>query len=212
MAKSICVYCSSSDAIQEVYFHAAAELGKLIAESGYELVYGGGNVGLMRAAAEAVHAHGGRVVGVIPGFMRDRGLAYDAADEMVVTSTMRERKAAMESRADAFVALPGGFGTLEEMMEVLTLKQLRRHRKPVVFLNTQGFYDGLQALFEHMFQEQFVSAQSRSLYHFAARPTDVMDYIAGYTYQELPVKWHEPVTDVEAAALEAAEEGEDEMG
>jgi uncharacterized protein (TIGR00730 family) len=122
MSQSICVFSSSSDAIDRSFFQVAAELGAAIARRGDVMVFGGFNVGLMGEAARAVHQQGGRVVGVIPAFIESRGLGYDAADELIVTRDMRERKAAMEVRADAFVALPGGFGTLEEMFEIITLK------------------------------------------------------------------------------------------
>ena len=128
MEKSICVYCSSSDHISETYVPVAQTTGRLITERGYTLIYGGGNVGLMGVLARSVHECGGRVFGVIPEALKAiEGVAYDLADELVVTRTMQERKAIMFTKANAFLVLPGGFGTLEEFMEVLTLKQLRYH-------------------------------------------------------------------------------------
>ncbi len=141
MPLNVCVFCSSSDVIEPTYFAAASELGTALASRRDTLIYGGTNVGLMGAVARAVHQHGGRVVGVIPSFIAGRGLAYSPADELIVTRDMRERKARMEERADVFVALPGGFGTLEEMLEIVTLKQLQQHTKAVIFLNVDGFYD-----------------------------------------------------------------------
>ena len=124
MPKLLCVYCSSSDRLDPKYYDVAAELGRELVNHGWGLVYGGGKTGLMGAVARAVKENGGRVVGVIPEFMKARELAFDAADELVTVITMRERKLLMETRADAFVALPGGWGTLEEIMEILTLRQL----------------------------------------------------------------------------------------
>src|ERR1041385_8319731 len=124
MPKLLCVYCSSSDRLESKYYDAAAELGREMVARGWGLVYGGGKTGLMGAVARAVKGEGGRVVGVIPEFMKVRELAFDKADELLTVVTMRERKLLMETRADAFLALPGGFGTLEEIMEILTLRQL----------------------------------------------------------------------------------------
>ena len=180
MARNICVFCSSSDVVEPAYFEAAGELGSALARRGDALIYGGAKVGLMGALARAVHREGGRVVGVIPGFMATRGLAYAAADELIVARNLRERKACMEDRADAFIALPGGFGTLEEMLEVVTLKQLQLHTKPLVFLNTAGFYSPLAALFDHMRERGFVPACSAQLYHFAADVTAAFRYLDLY--------------------------------
>ena len=146
MEKLLCVYCSSSDRLAPKYYTAAEELGRAIVARGWGLVYGGGKTGLMGAVARGVKENGGRVVGVIPEFMKSRELAYEDADEMITVVTMRERKLLMEARADAFVTLPGGYGTLEEIMEILTLRQLDIVKKPCVFLNQDGFYDDLVKL------------------------------------------------------------------
>ncbi len=175
--KSICVYCSSSSAVDPHYVEATVEFGTLLGRRGLTLVYGGASVGLMGQIATAVHRGGGRVLGVIPQSLRDREIAYEAADELIVTRDLRERKAIMESRADAFVALPGGFGTLEEVLEVLTLKQLRTHQKPVVFLNTAGFYDRLLAVFEQLYEQRFTKADHRHGYSVAAAPADVLHHL-----------------------------------
>jgi cytokinin riboside 5'-monophosphate phosphoribohydrolase len=176
--RALCVFSSSSNRVAEKYFAAAAELGRLIAEHRMTLVYGGGKIGLMGALARAVHQHEGRVVGVIPRYLRRKEIAYEAADELVVTRDLRERKAVMEQRADAFVALPGGFGTLEEILEILALRLLRRHPKPVVFLNLDGFFDPLLEMFERFYRERFADSDSRRAYHLAACPRAVFDYLA----------------------------------
>ncbi len=152
--QTICVYCSSSNDVNAAYYSAAEDLGRLLAEQSFPLVYGGGGVGLMGAVARAVHEHGGSVTGVIPEALTEiEGVAYDSADEMIVTDTMQERKAAMYERADAFVVLPGGFGTLEEFLEVLTLKRLGYHDRPIVLVNVEGFFDPLLELFDHFYDE-----------------------------------------------------------
>lgn len=175
--KSICVYCSSSSAVDPHFVEATVEFGTLLGRRGLTLVYGGASVGLMGQLAIAVHRSGGRVLGVIPQSLRDREIAYEAADELIVTRDLRERKAIMESRADAFVALPGGFGTLEEVLEVLTLKQLRTHQKPVIFLNTAGFYDRLLGVFEQLYEQRFTKVDHRQGYCVAAAPADVLHHL-----------------------------------
>ena len=146
--KTICVYCSSSDAIAPAYFEVARELGAQIAVRGNTLVYGGADLGLMGAVARAVHDGGGRVIGIIPQTLQERGITYDVADETIITRDLRERKAQMAARADAFVTLPGGVGTLEELLETLTLRQLQEHTKPIVLLNANDYYAPLLALFD----------------------------------------------------------------
>ncbi len=193
--KSICVYCSSSDHISTAFFDIAQELGEAIVGNGYRFIYGGGDIGLMGAIARSVHKHGGHVVGVIPEFLRQPGIAYELSDELIVTADMRERKAAMESRADAFIALPGGFGTLEEMLEVITLKQLGVHDKPIVFLNTNGFYNGLHDLFEHIFDHNFAKPHYRDLYHFADDVHSAISYIKAYEPKALGTKWYKETVE-----------------
>jgi len=189
MPLNICVFCSSSDVIEPTYFAAATLLGATMAKRGDVLVYGGTNIGLMGTLARTMRQHGGRVVGVIPQFIASRGLAYAPADELILTRDLRERKARMEERADAFVALPGGFGTLEEMLEIITLKQLQRHVKPVLFLNTDGFYDPLIALFDHMRQHRFAKAYSDALYHFAGDVAGIFRYLDEYQPPKIEAKW-----------------------
>lgn len=190
MSRHICVYCSSSNVVDGAYFSVAEAMGRLLAARGDTLVYGGGAVGLMGALARSVHVHGGRVFGVIPEALKGReGVAYDLADELIVTETMQERKAIMYTRADAFVVLPGGFGTLEEFMEVLTLKQLRYHDKPIALVGTNGFYDPLVELFEHFFRERFAHEQHRRLFHLAADPSDALAYVDAYVPVPAADKW-----------------------
>ncbi|HYY78109.1 MAG TPA: TIGR00730 family Rossman fold protein, partial [Actinomycetes bacterium] len=133
--RAICVYCASADGLPEGYRRMARELGAELGRRGHRLVYGGGRAGLMGELAVAVQRHGGAVTGVIPRSLVEREVAFRQADELVVTTTLRERKAEMDARADAFVALPGGFGTLEELVEMVSLRQLRLHDRPVVLLN-----------------------------------------------------------------------------
>jgi uncharacterized protein (TIGR00730 family) len=188
---NITVFSSSSDAVDPVFFEVARELGRGIARRGDTLVYGGTNVGLMGALARAAKEDGGRVVGVIPGHIADRGISFQDADELLVTTNMRDRKRTMEERADAFVVLPGGFGTLEEAVEIITLKQLHQHRKAIVILNAHRFYDPLHTLFEHFYEQHFAKPASRALYHFASSVVDAFVYLDSYVPLEVPTKWVE---------------------
>jgi hypothetical protein len=188
-ALRICVFCSSSDAVDPLYFAAAGELGALIACGGHTLIYGGGGVGLMGAVARAAQAGGGRVVGFLPKFMNRTGVAFSSADELVITAGMRERKAGMEEAADAFIAHPGGFGTLEEVAEVITLGQLGQHAKPIALVNTRGFYDPLQQLFERFYGERFAKPQLRGTYALVATPADAMSHIRDFKPVAPVSKW-----------------------
>lgn len=191
MTKLLCVYCSSSDRIDAKYFAAAEALGTEMVERGWGLVYGGGKTGLMGAVARSVKMGGGRVVGVIPEFMKARELAYDEADELVTVVTMRERKLLMEMRADAFVALPGGFGTLEEIMEILTLRQLDVVKKPCVFLSQDGFYDDLLKLFQRMLEDRFFKPSNLGLYGVAMTVPEIFERIDETSKVQAESKWFE---------------------
>ncbi len=187
MEKGICVYCSSSDAVGEKYVAAAQALGKLIGEKRYRLIYGGATVGLMGAVAQATQDAGGRVTGIIPEKLQF--LENGAVDELIVSNGLRDRKHEMEIRADAFIALPGGFGTLEEVLEILTLKQLNYHDKPIVFIDTDGFYTDLKGMFQRIYEDRFTKKQYQNFYHFAADPEEAMSYIENYTPPEFVKKW-----------------------
>ena len=190
----ICVYCSSSSAIDGAYVQAARQLGQIIGERGHSLIYGGANVGLMGALAREAKACGAHVVGVIPQKLVKYGLAEEEADELIITVTMAERKAIMEERAEAFVALPGGFGTLEELAQVITLKQLRFLRGPIAIVNTQGFYDHLLAHMERMYDQQFARAEYRQLYRVATSPGEAVTYVEQRLEDDLPPKWFDAIS------------------
>jgi cytokinin riboside 5'-monophosphate phosphoribohydrolase len=172
---SICVFCASASGLPAVHHQAARDLGHELGRRGHRLVYGGGNVGLMGEVARATHQAGGRVHGVIPRVLVDRELAYDPADELVVTETLRERKAEMDARADAFVALPGGFGTLEELLEVLTLRQLRLHDRPVVLVNVAGYWDPFLAMVRSMVEQGFAPSGEGRLFTVATTASEAID-------------------------------------
>jgi uncharacterized protein (TIGR00730 family) len=154
--KSICVYCASGPGNNPAFADAAKRFGRILAENGIRLVYGGGAVGLMGTLADAVLDHGGAVTGVIPDFLMNREHMLGRVQERIITRDMHERKRVMFERADAFVALPGGIGTLEELVEQLTWAQLGRHKKPILILNSERFWDPLCALLDHMEKLAFI--------------------------------------------------------
>jgi uncharacterized protein (TIGR00730 family) len=160
----VCVYCSSSDAVTEPHVGVARELGAALAAAGHTLVWGGASVGLMGEVARAVREASGRTEGIIPERLLQLEIADTAADDLVITPDMATRKAEMARRADAFIALPGGFGTLEELLEQLTLRLLHHHDKPVVLLDSGGFWQPLVAVFERLYEERLARPESRSAY------------------------------------------------
>jgi uncharacterized protein (TIGR00730 family) len=162
-ARRICVFCGSSTGCRPIYADAARVLGQLLAQRGIGLVYGGGRLGLMGVLADAVLASGGEVIGVIPQAMVQQERGHTGLTELRVVSSMHERKATMSELAAAFVALPGGFGTLEEFCEVLTWTQLGLHRKPCGILNVCGYFDALLKLFDHAVEERFLRPEHRQL-------------------------------------------------
>jgi uncharacterized protein (TIGR00730 family) len=154
--RSICVYCGANTGTDPKYREAAETLGRAMADSGVRLVYGGGSIGLMGILARTVLAHGGKVTGIIPQFLKDREVMLKEVSDLVVTADMHERKRTMFERSDAFVALPGGIGTLEEVVEMMTWAQLDQHEKPILIANINGFFDALIALFQRMTDDGFL--------------------------------------------------------
>lgn len=187
----ICVFCGSSFGRGPTYKAAAEALGRLLAERGITLVYGGARVGLMGAVADAVLAAGGKAVGVIPKSMLDREIAHTGLTELHVVNSMHERKALMANLSQAFIALPGGFGTFEEFCEILTWGQLGLHQKPVALLNVDGYYDDLLALFDKAFAEQFIRTEHRRLIIQDAYPVNILNAFANYQPPTV-TKWLDP--------------------
>jgi uncharacterized protein (TIGR00730 family) len=172
--RTVCVYCGSSPGGDSAFIEAARRFGKILASEGVGLVYGGGSNGLMGAVANSVLDHGGHVTGVIPEFLQDREHTLKRAQEVIITPDMHVRKQTMFDRADAFVALPGGIGTLEELVEQLTWAQLGRHKKPILILNAKGFWDPLCALLDHMRGMAFIRAELGVTLLVAGQPEQVL--------------------------------------
>ncbi|MCX7718777.1 MAG: TIGR00730 family Rossman fold protein [Candidatus Sumerlaeaceae bacterium] len=176
--KRVCVFCGSSAGERPVYAQAARELGRVLAERGIGMVYGGGNVGLMGIAADAALAAGGEVIGVIPKALRDREIAHPRLTKLHVVGSMHERKALMSDLSDGFIAMPGGFGTLDEFMEVLTWAQLGIHRKPCGLLNVDNFFAPLLTLLDRAVADRFLRPQHRALVLVASKSEELLDRMA----------------------------------
>jgi uncharacterized protein (TIGR00730 family) len=187
--KQLCVFCGSRLGTAPVYAEAARTLGRRMAERGLALVFGGGHVGLMGVLADALLEAGGEVIGVIPQGLVDRELAHLRCSQMHITASMHERKALMAQLADAFAALPGGYGTLDETFEMLTWAQLGLHHKPIGWLNVAGFFDGLLAFLDHTVREGFVKPIHRHLALHASDPSELLDLLAGATPPVPEEKW-----------------------
>jgi uncharacterized protein (TIGR00730 family) len=184
----VCVFCGSSSGVRASYGEAARTFGELLAQAGIGLVYGGAQVGLMGVVADAVLARGGEVIGVIPNGLVAREVAHRGLSDLRVVSSMHERKALMAELSDAFVALPGGIGTLEELFEVWTWAQLGIHTKPCALLNVDGFYDSLAGFLDHVVDQGFLRANQREMLIVERDPAALLQRFADYQHPEAP-KW-----------------------
>lgn len=171
---TVCIFAASSSRIDKEFEITATKLGTLLAKSGMDVVYGGGGIGLMGKLAEAVLAEGGKITGVIPAFMKEEGWDHNGVNDMIITSDMGERKKQMFSMADAVVALPGGMGTLEELTEAITLKQLSLFDGPIIILNTKGYYDSLLRFIDNMIETNFMRLEHKGIWEIANSPEEVI--------------------------------------
>ena len=178
---NICVYGASSDAIDKRYIESGEALGEEMAKRGHTLIFGGGAHGLMGAVARGVTKGNGKIIGVAPSFFNVDGVLYDKCDEFHYPETMRERKKLMEDMSDAFIMTPGGIGTYEEFFEILTLKQLNRHSKAIAALNTLGYYDAMETMLKLTSEKGFMKPATLELYKNCSSPSEILDYIEGYT-------------------------------
>ena len=186
--KSICVFCASSLGNDSVYAKTAYELGKVLAENQIEMIYGGAQVGLMGKVAEGSLTQNGKVTGIIPEFLKTKEIAHVALTELITVKTMHERKARMHEMSDGFIALPGGFGTMEELFEILTWAQLSLHKKPIGLLNVNGFYNPLIALIEKMIETELLKSEYKGILLVSDSIEDLLSQMNLY---EAPVlaKW-----------------------
>jgi uncharacterized protein (TIGR00730 family) len=195
---SVCVFCASSEAVSDADRAVAADLGRALAAEGWGLVYGGGGIGLMGEVARAAVEAGGRVTGVIPHRLATREIAYDDVTELIRTDTMRERKGIMDARSDAFVVLPGGLGTLEELLEIITLKQLGFHDRPVVLLDPRGFWEPLRAQLDRIVAEGLATPGIRELWDLAGSVPQALAAIRRGIVVPTPAREHAAAEDLEA--------------
>ena len=189
--KNVCVYSSSSNDLNEIYYNAATEMGILMGKAGFNLVYGGGSLGTMYKNAQAVKEFGGKVFGVLPKKLHEIGVGNGNCDTLYVTEEMRSRKEKLDSLSDATIALSGGFGTLEELTEMIVQKQLGYNKKAIVILNTNGFYDHLLNFFEEIINQNFASDDAGEIYFVAKTPVEAIEYLINYTPSESDIteKW-----------------------
>ena len=180
MIKRVCVFASSCNDLDSVYYEEASKLGFLLAKHNFEMVYGGSQLGLMWACAGIFKDTGGKLFGVMPEKLNDFGVSAKICDEFFLTSGMRERKAKMDELSDAVIALPGGFGTLEEVSEIIVQKQLCYNSKAIVILNINGFYDKLVDFMNEIVSQKFASKDSGNLYYVANSPEDAINYLKDY--------------------------------
>lgn len=189
MIKSITVYCSSSSAVDQCYVDAAIELGRAIAQNNWTLVYGGNSVGLMAHLADSVRANRGKVIGITPQLFIDKGVHDQLCDEFVVTECMRTRKAQMEARGDAYIAMPGGLGTFEEIFEIIVGKQLKYHNKPIVLLNINDYYQPMLDLIDQGIEQNFIKSKARDLFFVAPDVAGAIEHIRTYVPPQIADKW-----------------------
>ncbi|MDD2386600.1 MAG: TIGR00730 family Rossman fold protein [Bacteroidales bacterium] len=187
--KDICVFCSSSEDLSEDYYILADELGVLLGKNKMDLIHGAGTIGLMGALMKSAAAAGCFVTGVVPERLNRKNIVSDKLQKLVITTDMKDRKEYMRSHSDAFIALPGGFGTLEELLETITLKQLKYHSKPIIILNHKGFYDKLLEQLEVFYNEDFANPSYRELYFVAKTSTEAIDYIKKYVPKNIYDKY-----------------------
>ena len=187
MINTVCVFASSCNYLDESYYTDAKELGRLLAENEMDMVYGGSCLGLMWACAQEVKNLGGRITGVMPEKLREMDVFSDYCDEFFVTPCMRSRKAKMDELSDALIALPGGFGTLEELSEMIVQKQLGYNQKAIVILNTNGFYDNLLRFFDDIIDKKFANKKADKLYFVADTPFEAVEYLKNYEPQSLAI-------------------------
>lgn len=188
MINTVCVFASSCNYLDETYYEAAKELGTLLAQAEMDMVYGGSCLGLMWACAQKVKENGGRIIGVMPQKLHEMDVFSDYCDEFYLTPCMRSRKAKMDELSDALVALPGGFGTLEELSEMIVQKQLGYNQKAIVILNTNGFYNKLLDFFEEIINQKFANKKAQKLYFVADTAQEAVEYLKNYAPDDLAVK------------------------
>lgn len=196
MKHSVCVFCSSSSTLDEKYYEDSRELGELLGKNNFDMVYGGSSVGMMYEVARFAKNHGSKILGVMPEKLYNFGVSSEECDEFHLTKDMRSRKLKMDELSDSIIALAGGFGTLEEVSEMIVQKQLGYNNKPIVFLNTKGFYNNLFKFFDDIIQGSFAKSTAKDLYYIANTPQDAVEYLLNYQYGNIKVSKEDIYTKV----------------
>ena len=189
MKKNICVYCSSSNYLDEKFYKTAYKLGKKIAEAGYNLVYGGSTCGCMGKVAEGVLNNGGSATGIIPKAIMEKGISNPNLTEIIISEDMNDRKKMMEDKADVFIALPGSFGTMDEIFQVIVTKQLSYHRKAIIFIDVDDYYKPLFEMIENFYKYGFARDFNRELYYITNNVEDAVEYCKNYKEKEFTFKY-----------------------
>lgn len=189
MSKTICVFCSSSEDLDIKYYNLAKDLGKLIGISEYNLIHGAGSIGLMGVLMKSAAENGSQVTGVVPEHLNRKNIVNEDFQKLIITKDMKDRKEFMRNNSDVFIALPGGFGTLEELLEVITLKQLKYHSKPIIIINAYGFYDKLLNQFNEFYNQGFTNISYKALYYITNNLSDAFEYVNNYKPENIYDKY-----------------------
>ncbi len=196
MKHRVCVFSSSSSTLAPEFYEDARILGELIGKNNMDLVYGGSKVGTMFEIAKAVKQNGGKLIGVMPEKLYNFGVHYDECDEFYLTNDMRNRKAKLDEMSDSIIAMAGGFGTLDEVSEMLVMKQLGYNNKPIIFLNTNGFYDNLLKFYDDIIKKSFAKDTAGKLYYVASTPQDAIEYLVSYDFSPVNLSMEDIYTRI----------------
>ena len=196
MKHSVCIFCSSSGTLDQKYYEHSRELGELLGKNNFDIVYGGSRVGMMYEVAKVSKLNGSKILGVMPEKLHSFGVSSNECDEFHLTKDMRSRKLKMDELSDSIIALAGGFGTLEEVSEMIVQKQLGYNNKPIVFLNTNGFYNDLFKFFDNIIEGSFAKNTAKDLYYIAKTPQDAIKYLLNYKYGDIEISKEDIYTKV----------------
>lgn len=196
MKHSVCIFCSSSGTLDQKYYEHSRELGELLGKNNFDIVYGGSRVGMMYEVAKVSKLNGSKILGVMPEKLHSFGVSSNECDEFHLTKDMRSRKLKMDELSDSIIALAGGFGTLEEVSEMIVQKQLGYNNKPIVFLNTNGFYNDLFKFFDNIIEGSFAKNTAKDLYYIARTPQDAIKYLLNYKYGDIEISKEDIYTKV----------------
>jgi len=186
---TICVFCSSSEDLDNKYYSIAEELGKQLGTRGSKLIHGAGSIGLMGVLMRSAYNNGAEITGVVPKYLNRKNIVNDDYQKLVITKDMKDRKEYMRKNSDAFIALPGGFGTMEELLEVITLKQLKYHNKPIVIINAYNYYHNLLQQFKEFYDQKFANISYKALYHVTDDISAALNYIDSYKHENIYDKY-----------------------